>query len=271
MVDVRDNPNPAMHPLLAQGSFEASRLYDSVPDVGLDWSKLRVSSLHKHFQNPEFLSVLKNGTKAISVSKFRSSFIEVVMGVKPLLCGKKWFAVLVSCKEDDEVFSRSLYFFLMALSVCPDIAISLEGILKLPKEFHLSDKFTDFTYVCFDDMIHSAATIESCYRPVSNMPRIVVAPYVSDVAKENLGNIGVKVVHADVVRQFVKIDPGRSNTVDFKYDAYPLFLNHRSFNTVQGFPEIYSRLAATRRPPYSASKYSMYEYLVGDIVSKFVA
>lgn len=265
-----------MHPLLAQGAFEASRLYDSVPDARLDWSRLRVSSLHKHFQNPEFLSVLKNGTKTISVSRFRSSFIQVVLGLKPLLHEKKWFAVLVSSKEDDEVFSRSLYFFLMALSVCPDIVISLEGILKLPKDFHLSDYFTDYAYVCFDDMIHSAAIIESCLKPVSNMPRIVVAPYVSDVAKENLSNIGVKVVHSDVVRQFVKIDPGRSNTVDFKYDAYPLFVSHRSFNTVEGFPEIYSGLStrgdiSTRRPPYSAGKYSRYEYLVGDIVEKFVA
>lgn len=257
-----------MHPLLTQGSLEAGRLYDSVPDLQLDWAQLRVSSLPSQFSNSEFLRVLKNGTKAVSVTEFKSAFTKTVHKLKSVLKSGKWFAVV----SQDGDYDRSLYFFLLALEVCPEIALSLQGILHLPKRFQLSDFFTDFAYVCFEDAVLSGAEIESCFKPVSNMPRIVVTPYVSEVAKEVLGNLGVEVVYSDVVRQFVKIDPSRSNTVDFKYEAYPLFFSHRDFESVTGFPEVYDRVSGKRPlPPYSRRKYSRYEYLVRDIVEEFVS
>lgn len=257
-----------MHPLLAQGSLEAGRLYDSVPDVRLDWAQLRVSSLPSQFSNSEFLRVLKNGTLSVSVTEFKSAFTKTVSNLKSVLKSGKWFAVLTQ----DPGHDRSLYFFLLALEVCPEIAEGLQGILHLPKRFQLSDFFTDFTYVCFDDAVLSSANIESCLKSVSNMPRIVVTPYVSEIAKEVLGNLGVEVVYSEVVRQFVKIDPSRSNTVDFKYEAYPLFLPHRDFPTLAGFPEVYDRVSGKRSPPpYSSRKYSRYEYLVRDIVKEFVS
>ena len=259
-----------MHPLLTQGSVEACRLYDSITDLKPDWAKLRVSSLGGNFSNPEFLRVLKNGTKVVSVKEFKSSFVEAVEKLVPKLKSGRWFAVLVSSDGDD--FSRSLYFFLLALEVCPEIATNLQGILHLPKRFHLSEFFTDFAYVCFDDVVLSGSTIESCFKPVSNMPRIVVTPYVSEVALQQLGNLGVDVVHKEVVRQFVKIDPSRSNTVDFKYEAYPLFFSHKSFGPSSGFPEIYEGLSDKRScPPYSRVAYSRYDYLVRDIVKEFVS
>lgn len=255
-----------MHPLLTQGSLEAGHLYDSVPDLQLDWAQLRVSSLPSQFSNSEFLRVLKNGTKAVSVTEFRSTFTKTVHKLKSVLKSGKWFAVLA---EDQD---RSLFFLLLAFQVCPEIAVNLQGILHLPKRFQLSHFFTDFVYVCFEDAVLSGADIESCFKPVSNMPRIVVTPYVSEVAKEVLGNLGVEVVHSEVVRQFVKIDPSRSNTVDFKYEAYPLYLHHRGFESVTGFPEIYDRVSGKRSlPPYARRKYSRYEYLVRDIVKEFVS
>lgn len=256
-----------MHPLLTEGSVEATRLYDSIVDLKLDWSKLRVGSLQGNLSNPEFLRVLKKGTKVVSVKEFKSSFIEAVRKFRLKLESGRWFAVLMSSDRD-----RSLYFFLLALGVCPEIATNLQGILQLPKRFRLSDVFTDFTYVCFDDVVLSGSTIESCFKVVSSMPRIVVTPYVSEVAKEQLGNLGVDVVHTEVVRQFVKIDPSRSNTVDFKYEAYPLFFSHKSFGPTSGFPEIYEGLSDKREsPPYSPVTYSRYDYLVRDIVKEFVA
>lgn len=260
-----------MHPLLLQGAVEASRLYDSVVDLKLDWTKLRISRLPSHFSNPEFLRVLRNGTKVVSVAEFKSSFTKTVQKLKSVLNSKGWFAVLVSSEDADD-FSRSLYFFLLALKVCPEIADNLQGILHLPKRFQLSSFFTDFMYVCFDDVVLSGSIIESCFKPVSNMPRIVVAPFVNELSKEFLGNLGVDVVHTEVVRQFVKIDPSRSNTIDFKYEAYPLFFSHRSFESATGFPEIYDALFDKRElPPYSRREYSRYDYLSRDIIKEFVS
>ena len=204
---------------------------------------------------------------------FKTSFTEAVGKLVTKLRSNRWFAVLVSSDESsDGDFSRSLYFFLLALEVCPEIATNLQGILHLPKRFRLSEFFTDFTYVCFDDVVLSGSTIESCFKPVSSMPRIVVTPYVSEVALQQLGNLGVDVVHTEVVRQFVKIDPSRSNTVDFKYEAYPLFFSHKSFGPTSGFPEIYNNLSGKRElPPYSPIAYSRYDYLVRDIIRELVA
>lgn len=263
-----------MHPLLNQGSVEAGRLYDSVIEKQLDWAKLRVSSLPSQFSNSEFLRVLKNGTKVISVEQFKSSFTKTVQKLKSVLNSGRWFAVLMSCEEEKHNdVNRSLYFFLLALEVCPEIGTNLQGILHLPKRFRLSDFFTDFSYVCFDDAVLSGVNIESCFKPVSNMPRIVVTPFVSEIAKEFLGNLGVEVIHTDVVRQFVKIDPSRSNTVDFKYEAYPLYFSHRSFQSATGFPEVYDGLSGQSNisPPFSSKKYSRYDYLVRDIVKEFVS
>lgn len=251
-----------MHPLLVQGSEEVGRLYDSIPEISLDWAKLRVSALPSQFSNPEFLRVLKNGTKVVSVSEFRSAFTRAVLSFKSVLGKSKWFVVIV---ED-----RSLYFFLLALKVCPEIAKNLQGILDLPKQFQLSDFFTDYMYVCFDDMVCSGSEIESSLKSVSSMPRVLVAPYVGEVARESLGNLGINVVHSEVVRQFVKIDPSRSNTVDFKYEAYPLVLSHRALKSVDGFPEVYSKLCSSQEFP-PKDRYSRYQYLVRDIMDKFVS
>lgn len=241
-------------------------MYDSIPNVTLDWAQLRVSALPVELSNPEFLRVLKNGTKAISVPEFKSAFTRAVRSFESVLGARKWFAVVV---ED-----RSLYFFLLALNVCPGIAKNLQGILNLPKKFQLSDFFTDYMYVCFDDMVSSGSEIESSLKAVSSMPRVVVTPYVGEVAREFLGNIGIKAVHSEIVRPFVKIDPSRSNTVDFKYEAYPLAFSHRAFASVDGFPEVYSKLCKTQEnmldfPPKDL--YSRYQYLVRDIMTNFVA
>lgn len=272
-----------MHQLLCNGSSEASRLYKNLPDVGLDWTRLRVSTLDIHFRDPEFLSVLKTGSNVVLASDFLQVFNDTIEKLNLLLKEtvgvrkrtKKWFAVLVSCEGDDgdDVFQRSLYFFLMALNVCPDIAQNLQGILKFPKRFNLSNIFNDFTYICFDDMVHTSLIIESCFEVVSNMPRIVVTPYVSDIARDALQNIGVKVVFSKVVHQFAKLDPGRTKTVDFKYDAYPLYFNHRHFQPLEGFPEVYSAIVTDDvafDPPYSTQEYSFYEYIANDIVKRFV-
>lgn len=252
-----------MHPLLVKGSEEAGRLYDSIPETSLDWAKLRVSSLSTEFSNPEFLRVLKNGTKVVSVSEFKSAFTQAVLSFRSVLGSRKWFAVIV---ED-----RSLYFFLLALKVSPDIAKNLQGILNLPKKFQLSDFFTDYMYVCFDDMVSSGSEIESSLKAVSSMPRVVVTPYVGEVALPNLGNLGVNVVHSEVVRPFVKIDPSRSNTVDFKYEAYPLVFSHRALASHDGFPEVYSKLCNTFQDFPPKDRYSRYQYLVRDITDKFVS
>lgn len=258
-----------MHPLLVQGSVEASRLFDSIVDLELDWTKLRVSLLPKHFSNPEFLRVLRNGTRAVSVQDFKYSFSKAVVQLRSVLNSGRWFAVLVSREGD---FSRSLYFFLLALNLCPDIGENLQGLLHLPKRFELSNYFTDFTYVCFDDVVVSGIDIESSFKHVSNMPRIVVAPFVSELSLGYLGNLGIKVVHTEVVRQFVKFDPSRSNTVDSKYEAHPLFLSHRSLEGATGFPEIYKGLCGERKlPPWVRVEYSRYEYLLQDIVKEFVS
>ncbi len=257
-----------MHPLLVEGSKEASRLYDSLADARLDWSRLRVSTLPKNMSSAEFLKVLKNGTRVVSVSSFKAEFAKAVFKFKAVLGEKKWFAVL------EPSFSRSLYFFLLALQVCPEIFRNLQGILKLPQGFALSDAFTDFVYVCFDDMVSSGCTIESTLKPVSSMPRVVVAPFVGEVAKEFLSNIGVNVVHSEVVLPFVKIDPSRSNAVDFKYDAYPIVFSHRTLKDVEGFPEIYkkARVDVNLEEEFPLKDpYSRYEYLVRDIVDKFVS
>ena len=238
-------------------------MYDAIPDVTLDWAKLRVSALPPELSNPEFLRVLKNGTKVVSVSEFKSAFTRAVLSFGSVLGARKWFAVIVS--------HRSLYFFLLALKVCPEIAKNLQGILNLPKKFKLSDFFTDYMYVCFDDMVSSGSEIESSFKAVSSMPRILVTPYVGEVARESLGNLGFNVVHSEVVRQFVKIDPSRSNTVDFKYEAYPLVLSHRSFGSVDGFPEVYSKIQQNMQDFPPKDPYSRYQYLVRDILANFVA
>lgn len=255
-----------MHPLLVQGSEEAGRLYDSVHENSLDWAKLRVSTLPGEFSNPEFLRVLKNGTKEVSVSEFKLSFSRAVSSFMSVLGNRKWFAVIVEdCKD------RSLYFFLLALKACPEIAKNLQGILNLPKKFQLSDFFTDYMYVCFDDMVFSGSILESSLDAVSNSPRVLVTPFVGEVARESLGNLGVNVVYSEVVRPFVKIDPSRSNTVDFKYEAYPLVFSHRTLASHDGFPEVYSKLRSAKEDFPPKDRYSRYQYLVRDIMDKFVS
>lgn len=263
-----------MHPLLVQGSEEASRLYSEpgVVDAKMDWSKLRVSTLPKEMSSSDFLKVLKNGTKVVSVADFRTAFTKAVLAFKANLGQRKWFAVVDLVDQEANSTSRSLFFFLLALLVCPEISQNLEGVLRLPKRFALSYAFTNFVYVYFDDFVSSGCTIETTLKPVSSMPRFVVSAYVGEIAKEYLGNIGVNVVHSEVVLPFVKIDPSRSNIVDFKYEAHPILLSHRALSVMEGFPEIYDKVLAVRQGEHfpATDRYSRYEYLVRDIVDKFV-
>lgn len=260
-----------MHSLLSHAALEAGNIYDAAEEVGLDWTTLRVTTLPNEFSKYEFLDVLKNATNKVSSTDFKSTFAETIRKLKPLVESRKWLAVIVS-SQDDHDFSRSLFFFLFALHVCPEISKNLQGILRLPKRFQLSNFFTDFTYVCFDDAVLSTTNIELCLASVSNMPRIVVSPFVGEVELHALTKLGIQVVHTKLVRPFVKFDPSRSNTLDFKYEAYPLFLSHRQLSSVHGFPEVYDKVSTVSnfQPVYVCQKYSRYAYLVQDIVKEFV-
>lgn len=256
-----------MHDLLTQGSIEADILYDATKEVQLDWSKVRVSSLPRQFSNYEFLRVLQKVTKVVSNKEFKASFVQSVHKLKHVIKSRRWLAVINDLNKD-----RNMFFFLLSLRVCPEIAESLQGVLTFPKRFQLSDFFSDFSYVYFDDVVLSDVDLEPCFKMVSNMPRIVVTAYAGEVAKHKLTNHGIQVICSEVVRPFIKFDPSRSNTVDFKYEAYPLFLSHRSIESLTGFPEVYRVVSDERDlPPYQTRPYSRYEYLVRDITQDFVS
>lgn len=254
-----------MHVLLTEAAAKASRMYDSLQETRVEWAKLRVSSIQSNMANAEFLRLLKSATHDVSKAKFRKEFSRSVVMADGFLKGKKWFAVL---QNEDE--TRSLFFLLLALHRCPGMESGLQGILTLSKDFRVPGKFSEYVYVCFDDITLSDHTIEASLSPVKHMPRMLVTPFVGEPVKKSLEDLGVQVVYTNAVKQLVKIDPSRGDVVDFKYDSYPIHVPHRPLEAVVGFPEIYENLTPEVIPPYNVSEYSRYGYLVRDITRMFV-
>lgn len=258
-----------MHPLLKESSVEASKIYDSIPDVSLDWRKLRLGGLPSNMTNVEFLRVLKNCTKTVSASEFKKEFAKCVRELSGYLMDKKWF-VLVS-ETDKSHENYGLYFFLVAINVCPDMCSNLHGILSVGKGFQLPERFKDYVYVYFDDACLSFAKTEVPFEAVKHMPRVLVSPFVGELCLSQFQDRGVHVIYSEVVRAFIKFDPSGWNTVSFKYDCYPLLLSHRGFDEVNGFPEVYDKiLSEPIVSPFSGGTFTRYSYLARDIYDRFV-
>jgi len=259
-----------MHPLLKEGSDEAMRIFDNIPELNLDWRKLRLDKLPNNLKDAEFLRILKNSTTSISTNKLKSVLYETLLKFKDTIGDKKWFAVL-----NDPMYktkSYSLFNLLLALNLFPELANTMQGILLMSKKFEFPASYSGFTYVSFEDVLLSPDNVTFSMNNVKHMPRIVVSPFIGESPLKLLNDIGIDVIYGDKLRQFVKFDPSKlNNFLESKYESYPVLVPHRVLDQIVSFPEVYDKILINHvKTPFGSGSYTRYSYLVGDIFNQFV-
>lgn len=255
-----------MHPLLKEGSDEAMRIFEAIPELELEWGKLRLNKLPTNLRDAEFIRVLKNSTRYISSKQLKAVFHDTLSKFRDSIGDNKWFAVL----NDDQSKSYSLFNLLLALNMFPDMENSMQGIFLMSNKFNLPDSYSNYVYVSFEDVAISPDKILFSLSNVSFFPRMVVSPFVGESTLKLLTDSGIDVIYGDKLRQFVKFDPAKINdSIEHKCESYPVLLPHRSFDEFVGFPEVYDKiLSFPVKSPFGS--YSRYSYLVKDIIDQFV-
>ena len=259
-----------MHPLLKEASNEAMGRYENISEINLDWKKLRLSSLPSNMKDADFLRVLKKSTRSISSRQLLNVFKESVRKFKKSIGDKKWFVVIKDPYDQDTNYS--MFNFLLALNLFPDISETLQGILSMSKTFQFPASYSEYTYVSFELMSLSHEHLLNSMNNVRHMPRILVTSFVGESNLKEMTDSGIDVIYGDKLKQFVKYDPSRLNdTLEHKYEAYPVIIPHRELDEVVSFPEVYTKILTTPlKNPFGEGSYTRYSYLVNDVFNKFV-
>ena len=255
-----------MHPLLKEGSDEAMRIFETIPQLELDWGKLRLNKLPMNLRDSEFIRVLKNSTRYISSKQLKTVFHYTISKFRDSIGDNKWFAVL----NDDKTKSYSLFNLLLTLNMFPDMENSMQGIFLMSKKFDFPDSYSNYVYVSFDDIGVYPDKILFSMNNVKYFPRMVVTPFIGENTLKLLKDSGIDVIYGDKLRPFVKFDPLKINdSVEHKHESYPVLLPHRDLDEFVGFPEVYNIiLSSPVKSPFAS--YTRYSYLVMDIIDQFV-
>lgn len=279
--------------LFQAASQEALRMYVDLQDIHLDWSKLGDFST----QPNEFLKILKNNTKIVSVREFLEKFSKSVEDFERnvLTNSPGWFAVInhdmIQEQDYDETWmpkqrilkydakdksqcamKSGLFFFLLAVRLRPSILNKLKGILCLPTQFQIPVELSEFDYCAMDDMSYTGLQVVNTMQSISSGKKHLVCAFIGQGASTMLHESKINVFTQQIIPTFETYEPSRKMTKDYKYDAYPIVFSHKIADNISSFPEVYERIAMSRvMPPYKTQgKFSYYTYLINDVVKSYV-